>query len=60
MLQSDAIDLGRAALIAINLNFIACRDIGWYDASLDNSPHFRPRQQDTGKLFILDMLMVPV
>ena len=26
MLQSDAIDL-RAALIPINLNFIACRDI---------------------------------
>ena len=59
MLQSDAIDL-RAALIAINLNFIACRDTGWYDASLDNSPHLRPRQQYTGKLFILDMFMVPV
>ena len=40
MLQSDAIDL-RAALIPINLNFIACRDIGRYDASLDNNPHFR-------------------
>ena len=60
MLQSDAIDL-RAALIAINLNFIACRDIGWYDASLDNSPQFRDnRIQENCSLVILDMFMVPV